>query len=402
MSEQDIAFVAVAVVALLYFLAGIRTVPIGAQAVVITGGRRTNQVRSEGVTWVAAGLQRLITLFVRERQVDVPSATYFTGDRVRISFKTTLRVSVGNVVALANQGEGTYRPFGQEGATEEANSALRDLVQNTIRTTVQTLTIDDVVFGGAAAGALNAQILQGLRKTCARWGLDVQEVFLTDVDTDSAAMGQAAESERLEQFRGRGRIAEQESQVARGAVFMQMALQIGAQIQRQTGHAVHPDEIQRFLMQRYDTERTLQIAMSASGHDSPLSLFYQARFGGMAHGGALPQTAPVPMGNVSGHQLQGGFAGQPALPGPGSLPTGSWIVGREGQFRVSGDGVSRQHVQFSSTGGRITVMDMGSSNGTYLRGQRLKPNVPVTISPDEPVQLGQSVKISLAGLLRRG
>ena len=44
-------------------------------------------------------------------------------------------------------------------------------------------------------------------------------------------------------------------------------------------------------------------------------------------------------------------------------------------YQAYASGVSRLHAVIKRQGQRITVMDLGSANGTYLNGKRLNPNV---------------------------
>src|SRR5688500_15746376 len=54
---------------------------------------------------------------------------------------------------------------------------------------------------------------------------------------------------------------------------------------------------------------------------------------------------------------------------------GELYVGRGADVGLSlaGDGVSRRHAVLRSHGTEFTLEDLGSSNGTVLRGQRLAP-----------------------------
>ena len=46
--------------------------------------------------------------------------------------------------------------------------------------------------------------------------------------------------------------------------------------------------------------------------------------------------------------------------------------GEEVAVRIDVDGVSRRHARIVADGGRFTLEDLGSKNGTYVREQRLK------------------------------
>src|SRR5258708_4999327 len=56
------------------------------------------------------------------------------------------------------------------------------------------------------------------------------------------------------------------------------------------------------------------------------------------------------------------------------LMEGESVIGRgeEVAVRIDVDGVSRRHARIVADGGRFTLEDLGSKNGTYLREQRLE------------------------------
>lgn len=67
---------------------------------------------------------------------------------------------------------------------------------------------------------------------------------------------------------------------------------------------------------------------------------------------------------------------------------GEQVVGREGgELKLAGESsVSRSHAKISKAGDTITVEDMGSTNGTFVNGQRLSG--PVSLQPGDAVQFG--------------
>ncbi|MEJ2210118.1 MAG: FHA domain-containing protein [Anaerolineae bacterium] len=71
--------------------------------------------------------------------------------------------------------------------------------------------------------------------------------------------------------------------------------------------------------------------------------------------------------------------------GPGHL-----LVGRTRQavLRLDHQEVSGRHCLFRISPGGLTVQDLGSTNGTYLRGRRLPPYQEVAVSPGDRVQVG--------------
>ena len=83
---------------------------------------------------------------------------------------------------------------------------------------------------------------------------------------------------------------------------------------------------------------------------------------------------------VTGDSL---FISQP-LPAAGEL-----VIGRasDADVRVDHPSVSREHA-IQRLGATITIEDLGSANGTRLRGRPLTPHKPIEIQPGEVVDLG--------------
>lgn len=377
---------------LILFLLGIRRIPVGAVGIVIWLGRRTSDVRQEGLTWLVPLLAELVTIYQRERQIDVPAAQYYTADRVRISFKTTLRVAVADAVALCAQGPGTYEPFtrdalGGGGGGQEANIALRGLVQNSIRESVQSMPIDEVLFGGGSVSQqeLCERIRRGLDQTARRWGLGVLEVWLTDVDADDQHLKQAVQAEVREKMAGKGHLASWEAQIQKGALFGDVAQQVVERTRRELGRDVPVEEVRNFLLAFYQNEAALEVAMrSASGHNDLMSLFYLQHLG-------LPVPARSPL--AAGHPVQPATR-LPAAVAPAAAREGSYIVGREGDIVVEGDGISRHHARLVVADGRMTLTDLGSTNGTFLSGRRLPQQAPTSVGPRDIIGLGKALSVT--------
>lgn len=82
-----------------------------------------------------------------------------------------------------------------------------------------------------------------------------------------------------------------------------------------------------------------------------------------------------------------------------------FVVGRSAQAGVviSHDTVSGSHLKVTVQPGRISVMDMGSTNGTRLLGtsaRTLDSNVVYDIQPDALLELGQ-FQVSLLSLINQ-
>lgn len=60
-------------------------------------------------------------------------------------------------------------------------------------------------------------------------------------------------------------------------------------------------------------------------------------------------------------------------------------------------GVSRQHAQISKSDEGYHIMDMGSSNGTLLNDERLKPYQPYPLQDGDHITLGQLRLVFYAG-----
>ncbi len=78
------------------------------------------------------------------------------------------------------------------------------------------------------------------------------------------------------------------------------------------------------------------------------------------------------------------------------LVDGTYEVGRSPECRVSVPDrtLSRRHARIEVLGGRVTIVDLKSENGTFVNGERV--GVPTEISPGSDVTLGQYVRLSLS------
>jgi len=133
--------------------------------------------------------------------------------------------------------------------------------------------------------------------------------------------------------------------------------------------------------------------------------------------------------NITNDEIEEGLGKNEPHPEPPSSPTNSWIslhlmdsgkilplatrneftLGRlsEGQpimpdidltpYQAYASGVSRLHAVVKRDTARIFVMDLGSSNGTYLNGRRLNPHTEEDLKHGDVVALG---KLKIQVLLR--
>jgi hypothetical protein len=132
---------------------------------------------------------------------------------------------------------------------------------------------------------------------------------------------------------------------------------------------------------------------------------------------------------ITDEQIEEELKKRAARPEPVSAPSNSWIslhlmdsgkilplasrneftLGRlsEGQpimpdidltpYQAYASGVSRLHAVVKRENNRVAVMDLGSSNGTYVNGRRLNPHTEESLSHGDIVALG---KLKIQILLR--
>ena len=132
---------------------------------------------------------------------------------------------------------------------------------------------------------------------------------------------------------------------------------------------------------------------------------------------------------ITNEQISNELKNKAPRPDPISTPTNSWIslhlmdsgkilplasrneftLGRlsEGQpimpdidltpYQAYASGVSRLHAVVKRDAERVLVMDLGSSNGTYLNGRRLNPHMEESLNHGDIVALG---KLKIQILLR--
>jgi DNA-binding winged helix-turn-helix (wHTH) protein len=83
------------------------------------------------------------------------------------------------------------------------------------------------------------------------------------------------------------------------------------------------------------------------------------------------------------------------------LTEGENVIGRgeEVEVRIDVEGVSRRHARIVADGGRFTLEDLGSKNGTYLREQRLEG--PAVLEHGDGFRLGRT-KLVFSVPRRRG
>jgi uncharacterized RDD family membrane protein YckC len=69
--------------------------------------------------------------------------------------------------------------------------------------------------------------------------------------------------------------------------------------------------------------------------------------------------------------------------------SGTITVGREGDIVIEDSEISRSHASLSWDGSALTVQDLGSTNGTFVNGERLAG--PRQVGPGDKLRIGSSV-----------
>ena len=83
-----------------------------------------------------------------------------------------------------------------------------------------------------------------------------------------------------------------------------------------------------------------------------------------------------------------------APPASANLENGAYIIGASSSCHIplKVTGISRRHAQLIVADGRITIMDLGSSNGTKVNGgEAIFPNTPIDISAGANLSIGKAV-----------
>jgi hypothetical protein len=128
--------------------------------------------------------------------------------------------------------------------------------------------------------------------------------------------------------------------------------------------------------QNITTEQFERVRDLAPGRDDRYQSFGDGDAWGSLHlldtGQVLPLSSrnEFTMGRIS--------EGQPIMPDIDLSP-----------YQAYAAGVSRLHAVIKRNGGRITFIDLGSANGTYINGKRLVPNVEQALNHGDIIALGK-------------
>ena len=58
--------------------------------------------------------------------------------------------------------------------------------------------------------------------------------------------------------------------------------------------------------------------------------------------------------------------------------------------RVKDNSVSRVHAQLTVEGGELVVVDLGSTNGTFVNGEQIEPETPVVLQRGTQIEFGDA------------
>lgn len=102
-----------------------------------------------------------------------------------------------------------------------------------------------------------------------------------------------------------------------------------------------------------------------------------------------PEKLPEPEPQAEGPHLMGSSGS--VLGMRFALSGRSTQVGRDPQspIALNDPTVSRLHARFDRKGEEWTVTDLGSTNGTFVNGNRLAPNTPATLAPGDEIKVGE-------------
>jgi transcriptional regulator of acetoin/glycerol metabolism len=77
-----------------------------------------------------------------------------------------------------------------------------------------------------------------------------------------------------------------------------------------------------------------------------------------------------------------------------AMDRGRLVIGREGDLTVDDERASREHAELRRSGGRFTVRDLGSKNGTFVDGVLTEGATPA--APGAIVRVGRSLVLLVA------
>jgi regulator of protease activity HflC (stomatin/prohibitin superfamily) len=289
------AIIALFILIVVLFIRGWVKIPIGHAGIVLHLGKRSDDVRGEGWTWIVPikFINDIIILDVRERTVTIRPEDMFSADRVHIRFNATVQVRVADLKAYLSLDPNVV----------EQGSGITSLIQSTIRQEVKNQSAHALLFGGQLnRGVENLQeiLLLGLSPVTSRWGLEVFNLFLSDVDIDDPEMRRMLQYEMMKDMEARGEVAKARGDISKVNLLWGAASDFKKMLKAQFDIDIPPERAYQFLSSTYRDIRVLDIAQITANHINLAGLFMQQAGYGIPGLGA----GPLPTGSSAVGTLQ--------------------------------------------------------------------------------------------------
>ncbi len=288
------------VIGVVLFVRGWVKIPIGRAGIVLHLGKRSDDVRGEGWTWIIPikFINDIIILDARERTITIRPEDMFSADRVHIRFNATVQVRVADLRAYLSLDPNVV----------EQGAGITSLIQSTIRQEVKNQSAHALLFGGELnRGVENLQeiLLLALSPVTSRWGLEVFNLFLSDVDIDDPEMRRMLQYEMMKDMEARGEVAKARGDFSKVNLLWVAASDFKKLLKTQFGKEISLETAYQYLSSSYRDIRVLDIAQITANHINLAGLFMQQSGLGMPGLGAgLPPAAGMGPGGLGVRALQ--------------------------------------------------------------------------------------------------
>lgn len=169
-------------IVLLYLLVGLRVIDQYERAVVLTLGKYSS-TKEPGLRWILVGFQRLITVDLRIRTIDIPQQEVITKDNVPVGINAVVYFHVDSAEkALLNIQNYTVA------VSQYAQAALRDVIGG--------IELDPLL---SDREKIAQEIKKIVDEATNAWGINVTDVKIQDIELPAdmkRIMAKQAESER--------------------------------------------------------------------------------------------------------------------------------------------------------------------------------------------------------------
>lgn len=162
---ESIFYILLAIVVVI-ILSGLRIINQYDRGVVLTLGRYTS-TRNPGLTWIfwPLGIQRMLTVDLRVKAVDVPDQKAITKDNISVNVNAVIYYKVKDANRAVLEVEDFFH-------------AMSQLAQTTMRDVVGEVELDELL---AERDNVSERIRQIVDKVSDPWGIEVSSVSLKDV-----------------------------------------------------------------------------------------------------------------------------------------------------------------------------------------------------------------------------